>query len=157
MSAMDELTKSRIQANVFEIALSELVCQYRKDFQPLWSIESWAKFLTMIAVRCGVPVETESFELFAEALGPSLTTRMRRLFFERTLDSLSLKIMADPAEDQVLIMSLDGVDSITFQTAIQALKETQLLSKIDSKQSNWKNLDTVISIPWQIDIKKSSD
>ena len=154
---MDQLTKSRIQANVFEIALSELVCQYREEFQPLWSVDSWAKFLTMIAVRCGIPVERESFELFAEALGPSLTTRMRRLFFERTIDSLSLKVMADPAEDQVLIMSVDGVESITFDDAIQALKEIELFSKIDSKQSNWKNLDNLMSIPWQKGKKQSSD
>ena len=36
---------------------------------------------------------------FADALGPT-TGRMRRLFFERELEDLDLKVMADPAEQR---------------------------------------------------------
>jgi hypothetical protein len=33
---------------------------------------------------------------------------MRRLFFERELPELNLRVMADPAEQQVLVLALDA-------------------------------------------------
>ena len=41
-------------------------------------------------------------------MGSPLTSRMRKIFFERALEDLSLHVMADPADAQVLIMPMDG-------------------------------------------------
>ena len=45
MSAMDQSQQTRIQAKVFDFALGELVRAHRDSFQPVWTVDSWVKFL----------------------------------------------------------------------------------------------------------------
>ena len=150
MSALHDETQSRIQAKLFDFALSELVYQHRDSFQPLWTIESWAKFLIWMGLNCGLSGDKQTLEVFAGALGNSLTSRMRRLFFERTLEDLELKVMADPAELNVLIMPCLGDRKITFDHAHKALESVGLKDRVVLETNLWKNLDAVIAIPWQV-------
>ncbi len=146
---MENHKQISLQAKVFDFALTELVREHRTSFQPLWSVDSWVKFLIWMALNCGLSGEKESLELFADAMGSSLTVRMRRLFFERTLDELKLQVMADPSDDRVLIMPISGSENITYVTASQALGEVGLLEKVVPDQSCWQDLDAIIAIPWQ--------
>ncbi len=139
-----------IQAKVVDFALAELVRQHRESFQPLWTVDSWVKFLIWIALNCGLPGERESLELFANSLGSRMISRMRRLFFERTLENLEIKIMADPAERQVLLMPLAGQTSISSKDAVQALEEVALADQILMDTSRWQYLDAVLVIPWKV-------
>ena len=82
---MKNTIDSNIQAKMFDFAISELVRNQRETFEPIWTVDSWAKFLIWRALNCGLSGERKSLELFAESLGPQLTIRMRRIFFERTL------------------------------------------------------------------------
>ena len=95
-----------LQAGLFHFALGELVRQHRTSFEPLWSVESWAKLMIWLALNCGCGTEPAALEGFAVALGPALSSRMRRLFFERELEEVNLRLMADPAEPQMLALPL---------------------------------------------------
>jgi len=103
---MEQISRTSIQAKAFEFALLELIYSKRDSFQPLWSVDSWVKFLIWLSLNCGLSGDKESLELFAKAMGSPLTSRMRKIFFERALVDLSLHVMADPAEAQVLIMPI---------------------------------------------------
>ena len=85
-----------LQGALLHFAVEELVRHQREEFPPLWTRESWAKFLIWLALQCGAGVQQQELEAFAHALGPVLTGRLRRLFFERELGALDLKVMADP-------------------------------------------------------------
>ena len=149
MSAMDQSTTSQLQGHVIDFALAELVRQHRNSFQPLWSVESWAKFLIWLALNCGLSGERETLEQFAEALGPRLTSRMRLLFFERTLEDEALKVMADPADLQVLVMpSTPAGQGLTLEQAAKALQEVGLQERVDPDRTRWQSLDAVVAIPW---------
>lgn len=65
-----------------------------------------------LALNCGCSGEREALEQFAAALGPMLTGRLRRQFFERELGDLELKLLADPAEAQVLVLPLGGAAAL---------------------------------------------
>ena len=97
-----------LQGTLFDFAIAELVRGHRDSFPPLWTTESWAKLMIWLALSCGCSGEARALEAFAAALGPALTARMRRLFFERELPALNLRLMADPAEPQVLVLPLDA-------------------------------------------------
>ena len=146
---MDDLRTTTLQAKIFDFALIELVCQHRDSFKPLWTVDSWVKFLIWLALNCGLSGERESLEIFADALGISLSTRMRRLFFERVLDDLSLKVLADPADPEVLVMSIDSSLPVSYEQAIQALESVGLIGLVISDRSSWQLLDALIAIPWQ--------
>jgi len=152
MSAKENVNQRTIQAKVFDFAFAELVRQQRDTFQPLWSLDSWVKFLIWLALNCDLAGERESLELFVESLGSPLNSRMRRLFFERDLDSLSLHLKADPAESQVLIMSMHHGKSVTVDQAEKALQEVGLFERVEIDSNRWQVFDGMISIPW-----KSSD
>ena len=137
-----------LQAKVFDFAVMELVREHRDSFQPLWTVDSWVKFLIWMTLNCGLSGERDNLERFAEALGIRLTSRMRRIFFERSVDSLSLKVMADPAEDKVLVMPLRSASEVTREDAQQLLAEVGLLERIVQDTSFWEELDSVIAIPW---------
>jgi len=139
---------TQLQAKLFDFALLELVRQHRESFQPLWTQESWAKFLIWLALNCGLSGERESLELFAQALGPLLTNRMRKVFFERTFEDLELHLMADPSEKMVLVMKLGPGTSIDYNKASKALIRTGLLEMIISERSTWESLEEIIAIPW---------
>ena len=81
---MQNANETRLQAKVFDFALAELVLEHRTSFDPLWTVDSWVKFLIWMALNCGLSGEKDSLEFFANALGAPLSSRMRRIFFERT-------------------------------------------------------------------------
>ena len=147
---MEQISCTSIQAKAFEFALLELIYSKRDSFQPLWSIDSWAKFLIWLSLNCGLSGEKESLELFADAMGSPLTSRMRKIFFERALEDLSLHVMADPAEAQVLIMSMDGDQKILDIDVVQALQRTGLSDKVSLSSAAWERHDSIVSIPWNV-------
>ena len=110
---MDLAEKTAIQAKIFDFALLQLVFQERNSFTPLWTIESWVKFLIWMSLNCGMSGERENLEIFGQALGSPLASRMRRLFFERILEELELKVIADPAESFVFVLPLNGMTTFT--------------------------------------------
>ncbi|MDP7327178.1 MAG: protein phosphatase [Prochlorococcaceae cyanobacterium ETNP7_MAG_30] len=146
---MEDSQAILFQGKLVDFALAELVRQHRDSFQPLWTVDSWAKLLIWMALNCGLSGDRESLELFAEALGPKLTGRLRRLFYERTLEDLELQLMADPAEPQVLVMPMAPGVSVAHQQAFDALDQVGLLERVDLDRSNWQSLDAVVVIPWK--------
>ena len=147
---MENSQQTQVQAKVFDFALCELVRQHREDFQPIWTLESWVKFLIWLTLNCGLSGERESIELFAHALGSRLTTRMRRIFFERTYENLSLHLMADPADSQVLVMPSNASFSVTLEQVEQLLNQVGLIEKVEKDKNCWQELDAVIAIPWEL-------
>tara|TARA_B100000579_G_scaffold83909_1_gene65479 strand:+ start:34 stop:489 length:456 start_codon:yes stop_codon:yes gene_type:complete len=145
---MEQISRTSIQAKVFEFALVELIYNKRDSFQPLWSVDSWVKFLIWLSLNCGLPGEKESLELFAKAMGSSLTRRMRKIFFERALKDLSLHLMADPAEAKVLIMPLTLDKEINNDDVVQALEIVSLSNKVSLDSASWERHESIVSIPW---------
>ena len=149
MSAMGQISHTQIQAKVFEFALIDLVFSKRASFQPLWTVDSWAKFLIWLALNCGLPGDRESLELFADALGTHLTTKMRRIFFERTLSDLDVRLIADPADENVLIFPGSGGRQITKDEANQTLEKVGLTERVPIDRTYWQVHDAMILIPWK--------
>ncbi len=145
---MEQISRTSIQAKAFEFALIELIYSKRDSFQPLWSVDSWVKFLIWLSLNCGLSGEKESLELFAKAMGSSLTRRMRKIFFERALEDLSLHLMADPAEEQVLIMPLSLKKKINNDDVVQALEIVSLSKKVSLDTASWERHDSIVSVPW---------
>jgi len=145
---MEQISRTSIQAKAFEFALLELIHSKRDSFQPLWSVDSWVKFLIWLSLNCGLSSEKESLELFAKALGSVLTRRMRKIFFERVLEDLSLHLMADPAEAQVLIMPLISNTKVNNNDVAQALQIVGLNEKVCLDSALWERHDSIVSIPW---------
>ena len=145
---MEQISCTSIQAKAFEFALLELIHSKRDSFQPLWSVDSWVKFLIWLSLNCGLSGDKESLELFAKAMGSPLTRRMRKIFFERTLEDLSLYVIADPAEEQVLIMPLSVDKVVNNNDVIQALQRISLSDNVLLSSSVWKRHDSIVSIPW---------
>jgi len=151
---MEQISSTSIQAKVFEFSLLELIYTKRDSFQPLWSVDSWVKFLIWLSLNCGLSGEKESLELFAKAMGSPLTSRMRKIFFERALEDLSLHVMADPAEMQVLIMPLEVDRRINDKDVVQALQTIGLSEKVSLSSAGWERHDTIVSIPWKVESGK---
>ena len=145
---MEQISRTSIQAKAFEFALMELIYSKRDSFQPLWSLDSWVKFLIWLSLNCGLSGDKESLELFAQSMGSSLTSRMRKIFFERALEDFSLHLMADPAEAQVLIMPLYLEKKIQYDEVVQALEMVNLGTKVSLDYGVWEKHDSIISIPW---------
>jgi hypothetical protein len=143
------LDPSRLQATLFDFAIAELVRQHRDSFQPLWTAEAWAKFLIWLALHCGCSGDQRGLESFAVALGPVMTGRMRRVFFERELDDLDLQVMADPAEQQVLVMPMGpALGAMDPKAVARALERVGLMDRIAADLGAWQQLDAVVAIPW---------
>ena len=147
---MEQISRTSIQAKVFELALLDLIYSKRDSFQPLWSVDSWVKFLIWLSLNCGLSGDKESLELFANAMGSPLTSRMRKIFFERAVEDLSLHIMADPAEPQVLIMPMDEDKRIIDNKVIQALQMIGLSDKVSLFSAGWERHASIVSIPWNV-------
>ena len=147
---MEQISRTSIQAKAFEFALMELIYSKRDSFQPLWSVDSWVKFLIWLSLNCGLSGDKESLELFAKAMGSSLTRRMRKIFFERALEDLSLHVMADPAEAQVLIMPIAIDKTIHNNDIVQALETIGLSEKVSLSSDAWERHDSIVSIPWKV-------
>tara|TARA_Y100001968_G_scaffold124331_1_gene113327 strand:+ start:894 stop:1334 length:441 start_codon:yes stop_codon:yes gene_type:complete len=146
---MEQTQQTTIQSKVFDFALTELVLNHRNSFQPLWSLDSWVKFLIWMALNTGLNGERESLELFAKAMGDPLTRRIRKIFFERTLEDLSLYIFADPAESHVIVMPCSIETEISIASALRAVKAIGLRESLLKDQLTWKLHERVISIPWK--------
>ena len=147
---MKKTNHANIQAKLFEFALTELVRGQRNSFAPIWTIDSWVKFLIWLSLNCGLSADRDSLENFADALGRPLTIRMRKIFFERTIEDLGLHLIADPAEPNVLIMPIrgDGEDVMTDTACKQALLTVGLLERVSADSKTWKSHDQLISIAW---------
>ena len=149
------LDPSRLQATLFDFAIAELVRQHRESFQPLWTAEAWAKFLIWLALNCGCSGDEQGLEAFAMALGPVMTGRMRRVFFERELEDLDLQVMADPAEQQVLVLPMGpALGALDPDGMAQALERVGLMDRISADSSAWQQLDALVAIPWDGSGKK---
>ena len=142
----------RLQATLFDFAILELIRQNRESFQPLWSVDSWAKLLIWLALNCGLSGERESLEHFAVALGAPLTSRLRRVFFERDLGDLELQVLADPADQQVLVLPQVAGDAslLAADRVAKALERIGLLDRVVD-QARWQQLEGVLAIPWKPD------
>jgi hypothetical protein len=140
---------SRLQATLVDFALAELVRQHRDSFQPLWTADSWAKLLIWLALNCGCSGAEADLQRFAEALGPALGARLRRLYFQRDLEDLDLQLMADPAEPQVLVLPLAADGAVLSPERIaQALERVDLSGRVVLDQEQWGRLDRAVVIPW---------
>jgi len=146
-----------LQATLFDFAVTELVRGHRESFAPLWTVECWAKLLIWLALSCGCSGEARALEAFAAALGPALTARMRRLFFERELADLNLRVMADPAEQQVLVLPLDAgqeadagpAGSLDPERVAAALQAVGLSGLVTADRHDWQPLEALMAVPWQ--------
>ncbi len=146
---MEKIDKSIIQAKLFEFALFELVRHQRTCFQPLWTVDSWVKFLIWMTLNCGLPGDQASLGLFVEALGSQLSVRMRRLFFERILEDKFIHLMADPSDSQVIVLPLNVGELPRFDQVETALNKVGLFEKVHEDRNQWDVHDGIISIPWK--------
>ena len=143
---MDSADATGLQATLFDFAIAELVRQHRQSFDPVWSLDSWVKLLIWLSLNCGCQGDEKGMQRFAEALGPTLTTRMRRVFFERELEDLDLKLMADPAEQQVLVLPMGPGVPLDLEQAATAIDRVRLTDHVADPEL-WQQMDAVIAIP----------
>jgi hypothetical protein len=101
-----------------------------------------------LALNCGCGTEPASLEGFAAALGPGLSGRMRRLFFERELEDLNLRVMADPAEARALLLPLDAAGPPPDQARGALALERVGLAPLTVDRTHWEGLEGVIAVPW---------
>jgi hypothetical protein len=141
---------TRLQATLVDFALAELVRQHRTSFQPLWTADSWAKLLIWLALNCGCSGAEADLQRFADALGPALGARLRRLYFQRELEHLDLQVLADPAEAQVLVLPL-GPDPAALSAGriAQAVEQVDLAPRLVLDQERWGRLEGAVAIPWR--------
>ena len=141
----------QLQGTLVDFALLELIRQHRLSFQPLWTVDGWAKLMIWLALNCGLSGDTDSLEHFARSLGEPITMRMRRTFFERELGDLELHVLADPADAQVLLLSQAPQDPSVLapERLTRALERADLLEHVTADQSQWQALDGVVAIPWK--------
>lgn len=143
------MESSRLQAALFDFAIAELVRQHRNSFQPLWSAESWAKLMIWLALNCGSPGDEAGLRAFAEALGPALSARLRRLFFERELEDQDLRLLADPAEQQVLVMPAVPAAPLPDAAGLAAALAQVGLAERVAPAERWQRLEGLVAIPWR--------
>ena len=143
---MDSADATGLQATLFDFAIAELVRQHRQSFEPVWSLDSWVKLLIWLSLNCGCQGDEKGMQRFAEALGPTLTTRMRRVFFERELEDLELKLLADPAEQQVLVLPMGPGVPLDLEQAATAIDRVRLTDHVADPEL-WQQMDAVIAIP----------
>ena len=144
---MDSADVTGLQATLFDFAITELVRQHRQSFQPLWTRDSWVKLLIWLSLNCGSRGDEEGMKQFVEALGPVVTSRMRRVFFERELDAFDLQVMGDPAEPHVLVMPMAPGVPLDLDRATGAIEQVGLQELVVADQNRWQQLDAVVAIP----------
>ena len=145
---MKKTNQANIQAKMFDFALSELIRTKRNSFDPKWTVDSWVKLLIWLSLNCGLSGERESLETFVNALGTPLTVRMRKIFFERTVENLLLYIIAEPADPKVLVMPLEDGALLTNESCKEALNQVGLCSKVNADFNTWEKHHQLIAIPW---------
>ena len=141
----------QLQGTLVDFALLELIRQHRESFQPLWTVDSWAKLMIWLSLNCGLSGERDTLEHFASALGERITSRLRRTFFERELADLELQVLADPAEQQVLLLSQAPQDPAVLNAdrLSAALDRVGLTDRVVADRSRWHQLEAVVAIPWK--------
>ena len=141
----------QLQGTLVDFALQELIRQNRESFQPLWTVDSWAKLMIWLSLNCGLSGDRDSLEHFAAALGERFTSRLRRTFFERELADLELQVLADPAEQQVLLLSQAPQDPAVLNRdrVSAALDRVGLNGRVVADRSRWQQLEAVVAIPWE--------
>ena len=144
---MDFADVTGLQATLFDFAIGELVRQHRQSFQPLWTVDSWVKLLIWLSLNCGCSGDEAGMTRFVESLGPTVTTRMRRVFFERELEDLNLQVMADPAEQQVLVLPMRPGVPLYLERAAAVIDRVQLATQVVADRGRWQALDFVVAIP----------
>ena len=75
---------------------------------------------------------------------------MRRVFFERELSDLELQMLADPADQQVLVLPQVSGDASLLESerVSQGLARVGLLERVVEDRSRWQQLEGVLAIPW---------
>jgi hypothetical protein len=112
-------------------------------------VESWAKLLIWLALRSGCATDQASLEGFAAGLGPDLSRRLRRLFFARDLEDLNLRLMADPAEGQVLAVPIDArVPGPDAPRVWEGLGRVGLADRVAPRET-WQLHDALMVVPWK--------
>ena len=141
----------QLQGTLVDFALLELIRQHRESCQPLWTVDSWAKLMIWLSLNCGLSGERDTLEHFASALGERITSRLRRTFFERELADLELQVLADPAEQQVLLLSQAPQDPAVLNAdrLSAALDRVGLTGRVVADRSRWQQLEAVVTIPWK--------
>ena len=137
-----------LQAALFHFAIGELVRQHRSSFPPLWSTESWAKLMIWLALNCGCSGDDEGLRQLAASLGPALARTLRQTFFERTLDDLELRLLADPADLQVVLLPLHGAGALPPERVAEALARVGLSELVVADPAGWQQLDGLVAVPW---------
>ena len=146
---MKKTNEIQIQAKMFDFAVSELVRNQRDSFAPVWTLDSWVKFLIWLSLNCGMSGERESLETFADSLGSAVTIRMRKIFFERNIQTHSLYLLADPADAKVLIMPLGENLLMTHDNCLKALESVGLNERVITDCAQWDSHQQLIAIPWK--------
>ena len=72
---------------------------------------------------------------------------MRRVFFERELEALDLQVMADPAEQQVLVLPMGPGVPLDLERAATVIEQVQLQGHVVADRERWQQLDAVVAIP----------
>ena len=74
------------------------------------------------------------------------------MFFERDLGDLELQVLADPADQQVLVLPQVAGDAslLAADRVAKALERIGLLDRVVD-QARWQQLEGVVAIPWQPD------
>ena len=140
------------QAALIELAITELVRRHRESFAPLWTVESWAKLLIWFALSCGCPTDQASLEGFAAGLGAAISSRMRRVFFERELEELNLRLLADPAESQAVALPLEAqAGPAQVERVEEALKRVGLVDRV-APSERWQQHGDLIALPWREEV-----
>ena len=148
-------SQDTLRANLADFALAELVRQHRTSFAPPWTIESWAKLLIWMALNSGCAGDTASLEPFASSLGPERSGRLRCLFFSREFEPRGLRLLADPADGQVLVEGglsavADGSDpEPDLEPVATALDAVGLTALVVPDRQRWQRRDGVVVIPFR--------
>ncbi len=137
-----------LQAALVQFAIDELVRQHRSSFPPLWTTESWAKLMIWLALSCGCSGDDEGLRQFAAALEPALARRLRQTFFERTLEDLELRLLADPADPQVVVLPLHPSVALPPERVAEALARVGLSERVVADPTGWQQLDGLVAVPW---------
>ena len=142
-----------LRANLVDFALAELVRQHRTSFAPPWTIESWAKLLIWLALNSGCAGDKASLEAFASSLGPERSGRLRRLFFSREFEARGLRLLADPAEGQVLVegglSAVAAAQESPLDPVAAALDAVGLAALVVPDRQRWQRRDGGVVIPFR--------
>ena len=64
------------------------------------------------------------------------------------MESLDIHILADPADANVLVMSLTLGEELSFSKAANAIEKVGLYERVCIDRTTWRTLESVVVIPW---------